>query len=307
MNRGGLFLGGFLGAMLLWGCGQSEDSRRIARLEARLAAVDERIQAAQADWTRMVEAMQTESGAPIVVETAPLLAGERGTFLGSTGMSIGTDFDWRTRRVLAEGTAIIRGKVLADGRPRAGVRLQLFLSGIRSAWTTSDSLGFYVVRVPPGKYRYQGFELDRAAADSALSGMLQLSPHDLPVLPYVEVSPERPGTGPEFVFVTAVTPLAPLGRETLARDRVRLAWAEFPGATEYEVSLMESDERGRSARVILNQPPLRTSETFLVIPDRVALSPGKGYSWSVTAFNARGDELSRSPDFHISPAGFKVE
>ncbi len=307
MIRRGWLAGSVLAAMCLGGCGQSEEARRVAELEARLAAVDERIQATQAEWKLAMEAMRMESAAPTVVETAPVYAGVRVGFLGTTGMSFGSDFDWQTRQVLAEGAATIRGKVLADARPRAGVRLRLLLSGIRSAWTTSDSQGFYVVRVPPGKYRYQGFELDHAVADSALSGMLQQNTHDLPVLPYVEASPEKPGVGPEFAFVAAVTALSPLGRETLARNRVRLAWEPYPGAAEYEVSLMESDERGRSSRGLVNQPPLRTSDTFLLVPDRVALSAGKVYSWSVTAFNARGDELSRSPEFHRSQAAFKVE
>lgn len=307
MNRGGLVLAGWIAVLVLAGCGESEESRRVARLEERLAAVDERIQAAQAEWKRMMAAMRADSGAPIIVETAPVEAGERIGFLGSTGLAFGADFDWQTRKVLAEGAATIRGKVLAAGRPRPGVRLRLFLSGIRTAWTTSDSLGFYVVRVPPGKYRYQGFELDQAAADSALAGMLQPRLHERPVLPYVEASTEKPGAGPEFAFETAVTPLAPLEKEAIARNRVRLAWTQFPGAKEYEVTLRERDDHGRSARSLMTVPPLTTADTFLVIPDRVALSPGKTYSWSVTALDGRGEELSRSPDDHKIHASFLVE
>lgn len=307
MNRSGLLLAGSMATLILGGCGESEESRRVAQLEARLDAVDARIQAAQAEWKRMVEAMRAESGAPIIVETAPVDAGERIGFLGSTGMSFGGDFDWRSRKVLAEGAATIRGKVLAGGHPRPGVRLRLFLSGIRTAWTTSDSLGFYVVRVPLGKYRYQGFELDPATADSVLAGMLQTRLHERPVLPYVEASPQRPGMGPELTFETAVTPTAPLAKEPVAPGRVRLSWKSFPGAEEYEVTLMEHDDRGRSARSLMTNPPLRTSDTFLVIPNHVALNPGTIYTWSITALNARGEELSRSPDAHKIHASFLVE
>jgi len=241
-----------------------------------------------------------------MVETAPPMSAEFFGFLGSTGMAMGSSFDWQARKMLAEGPASIGGKVLAEGVGRGGVRLRLLLSGVRSSWTTSDTSGNYVVRVPPGKYRYHGYELDFEAASRELQGMLQRIEHDFPVLPYIDALPGNPGKGPDFDFVTAITTLSPLGRKIIPRNKVRLEWKAFSGAAEYGITLMESNVGGRGGGRFINDPTLSTSDTFFVIPDTLKLNPGKLYMWHVTAFNKKGDEISRSPG-HRDQASFEIQ
>jgi outer membrane murein-binding lipoprotein Lpp len=308
MDRFRLCACGGLAVLLVSGCWQSDDSRRIAQLESRLATLEARIQSAQAKWSAAAAAVRPEAVGTVVVDSVPSAPQETIGFLDGMGISFGSDFDWQTRKVLAEGPATIRGKITADGRPRAGVKLRLFLTGVRSAWTTSDSSGNYVVRVPPGKYRYHGFELDGEAANRVLPGMLQRDRHGFMGERALEAKPDIPGKGPDFDFVTAITPLSPLEREIVPRKSAKLQWLAFPGASRYEVNLYEGDRGGRGGRRSISVgQTLATSDTFFVIPDRIALSSTKLYVWTVTGFDSSGQEISRSPDVHRRESSFEVE
>lgn len=287
-------------------CGRSKEAERIEGLETRLSALEDRIEETKGERAGGCSILSAAT-AMETVETAPALSAGGVGYLDGTGMSFGASFDWRTRRVLAEGAASISGKVTADGRARAGIKLRLFLSGIRSAWATSDASGRYVVRVPPGKYSYQGFELDPVIADSELPGMLLRGERGCPRAHPVEASAERPGEGPDFRFVTAVSPISPSGRSTVSREKVRLSWKAYPGATDYGVMLLESDRDGMGGRPLsMNNPSFRTVETSLLVPDRIRLTPGKLYLWTVTAYDAEGDEISHSPQMS-EQAAFEVE
>jgi hypothetical protein len=297
---------GCASVILISACGARDEADRAARLEERLAALEERVARSMQEWETMRQTM--ELGA-CVIDSAPSLPDPAGVFLGGGGISFGGEFDWQSSKVLAEGVATVSGRVRANGVGRAGVKFRLFLSGIRTAWAVSDTDGLYRIRVPPGRYRYQGYELDLKSANSALAGMIQRERGPGTFSDDAIDAPAGGSTaGPDFEFATAIITVSPAGGAILPKRGVRLEWRPCSGAVQYEIGLNEGQRTGRGSswRSLTSYPnPLRTSDTFLVIPDRIALDPAKTYSWSVTAFDARGMEISHSPDRH--DAGFRVE
>lgn len=277
------------------GCGESENSRRIAELNARLAALEEH--------TR-----PNLDSAFTGIETVATAPEEPAGFLGATNIAYDGNFDFSSRKILAEGEGLIRGRVMADGKGREGLRLRLRLSGIVSSWTSSGPDGIYTLHAPPGRYRYDGFELDAETANQLLAGMVERTDGVITGPRPVEASAAKPGRGPDFDFVTAIVPLSPIARDKVRRDSVRLEWTDFPGADRYQIRLMETDAAGRGLRSRHpGKTPLQTKDTFVRIPESIGLTSGKIYLWTVAAFDKEGREISHSPEFPRSVASFEVQ
>lgn len=294
-------------AVMFLGCGKSEDAKKFAELETRLASLEQRAQPILEAMAR-ARTIQPDTSPWITVDTAPSYDSVIRQFLGSTGRTMGAEFDWSSRKVLAESTGIIRGRVTADGVPRAGLKVRLFLSGIRSAWATSDTSGTYEIRVPPGKYRYQGYEIDHRSAFEVLPGMIEKDRDGLMVEePAIDARASQPGKGPDLDYATAVTTVSPAPGAVLPRSRVRLEWAPYRGAASYEVVITEGNRNGRGSRRPLNwSEPFKTTTAFLVVPSSIVFDPSKSYSWAVTALDTNGEALSRSPE-RYAERGFLVE
>ncbi|WP_020209168.1 fibronectin type III domain-containing protein [Gilvimarinus chinensis] len=198
--------------------------------------------------------------------------------------------------VIGAGPGEIVGKVVAEGEPRAGVKLRLFLNGAaQSQWAVSDELGVYRISAPEGEYRIDGLELDMAAAHVALAG-LTLSPNIDIDSDTFYVRKSEPAQGLRISFVKPVIKNATAKRYG-ADEPIVLSWREYEGAKSYRIQLWEmSSPGGGHATGLFNwQDTPEVEATEVNIRDYApGLKPGLYYSFSVTAFDNRGRELSKS-------------
>src|SRR5262249_22940835 len=131
-------------------------------------------------------------------------------FLGVLGTYSGK-FD--RKAVLAAGPGTIAGTVKVDGKPAQGLRLRLVLNeGVMSQWADNDAPGRYVIPVPYGKYRIDGYELGYDTAGAVLAGK-----NDSPLNhrfhrgePFI-VAEGKPGPGLDLAYVAPVVKIGPKG------------------------------------------------------------------------------------------------
>ena len=233
----------------------------------------------------------------------------RAGYLGSTVGGIG-EFDWEAKKFLAAGNGEIRGLVRANGKPVAGLQIHLcFAPDLRTGRGVSDANGWYSIRLPTGKYRLAGWELDSASADSALAGKIneEQDPWDFGRLGQVlTVEANAPTTGLNFDFIDAVVRVRPLNGIHVSRNVV-FEWKPYPGASYYRLGVTDKGTNPYSNRYIpstFRSANVRGTTTTAVLAG-LALKPGHYYGWGVEAYdNSRKQIGSSGDDWTVA---FKVE
>lgn len=173
------------------------------------------------------------------VSSAPALESEA-RFLDSTARH-DSKFLGSKSTVLAGGPGKIAGTATVDGKAVPHLKLRLALNGrVYSQWTTTDPNGRYELSVPTGTYRIDGYELDMASANAALSGKIT-HPQCALSSGKFEVTESHPGRGLEFKFTNPVIKKIPKTIFSAAEDVV-LAWEAYPGADQYSVQIYEKSD-----------------------------------------------------------------
>ncbi|MBP7483483.1 MAG: carboxypeptidase regulatory-like domain-containing protein [Lacunisphaera sp.] len=222
-------------------------------------------------------------------------------YLGTSNMTWGERPHLHDAPVLAEGDARIVGTAIASGRPVSGLRLRLALNRkAKSAWAVTDKDGRYEILVPSGRYEVSGFEFDSFAADKVLAGMIMhpsrmhFGMRDVAAM---DVAPDRPGKGIEFLFTPPVVVTDPVG-EVASGTPVLLRWKPYPGATDYRVQLNETPGRNHVGSVEQVFPwearPKVKSAPFDVAAAGGSLKPGHYYSIQIEALNEKGEVISEN-------------
>ncbi len=225
-------------------------------------------------------------------------------FLGTQAVTSG-DFPNRNKN-LAAGPGRIAGTMISGGKPVKGMRLRLALNGsVMSEWAETDAAGRYAVSVPYGRYRVDGYELDRDAAHALLPGKND-SPlnHQYRSDDIFVVAQGKIGRGPDFEFVDPVRKKGPQGEASLSKPVV-LEWEAYPGAAQYEIQITEvQDPRnfGSPRQVFECCKHPRVSGTSFNLSERgVILKKGYAYYVSVTALDGSGKTLADSAGGRFKP------
>jgi len=222
----------------------------------------------------------------------------RAGYLGSTGRCVG-EFDLEAKKSLAAGSGEIKGLVRANGGPVVGLRLQLlFAPDLRTGWGVSDANGWYSIRLPTGKYRLAGWDLDSASADSALAGKIdpEQDPWDFGRLGQVlTVEANAATTGLNFDFIDAVVRVRPLNGIHVSRDVV-FEWKPYPGASYYRLDVTDRGSNPHSDHYTpstLRSAYVRGTTTTAVLAG-LALKPGHYYGWGMEAYGSNREQIGRS-------------
>jgi hypothetical protein len=185
--------------------------------------------------------------------------------------------------------------VLSDSKPVSGVKLRLALNGnVMSGWVTTDAQGAYTVAVPFGRYRIDGYEIDRDAADRALAGKIDepRNPHSSPLL---EIAQGSDGEGLTLGYVNPVVKLGPKGNVP-STVPVVVSWQPYPGAQRYVVQLYETatayEYPGPDTVFSWRDRPEVEDTSFDVAAAGAALKPGYYYTIEIEARDAAGRALS---------------
>jgi len=200
--------------------------------------------------------------------------------------------------VLAAGSASISGKVLASGKPVAGLRLRLPLNGaVWSQWAATDANGGYRIPVPPGEYRVDGFELDPTSSDQLLSGLTMSPDCDTDDIGILVLSDGASAEGPHFEFVPVIR-IVTRNLEIAPGEPAIVEWESYPGATQYRVGVMERRTGQRTGPIgFLTDPGGITVNSNSLDLNAIgpALKAGYSYSVSIDALDADGRGVSTTP------------
>ncbi|MGZ9257564.1 MAG: hypothetical protein ACXW50_24310 [Candidatus Binatia bacterium] len=200
-------------------------------------------------------------------------------------------------KTLDGGSAQFYGVVTVNKKPAPGIRLRLVLNGtVMSQWGKSDAEGKYLISVPPGKYRIDGYELDYSTANQALKGKTD-NPQNIYDTAVIALDEKKVGRGPDLDFVDPVRKVGPFGEVSTAKPVV-IEWKAYPGAATYEVQLFEQDDprnfSGQKNVFDWNRKPV-VSETSLDLQKHgVSLKKGFHYTVHVCALDGEKRRLSES-------------
>ncbi len=234
--------------------------------------------------------------------------GKSDQFLGSTAQWSGQFSDDRDT-VLDPGPGQLAGTITAGGKPAKGLRLRLMLNGsVMSQWGESGADGRYIVAVPYGRYRIDGYEIAKSSANAALPGKMG-HPQNQWSTPEIVVSADHAGRALDLDFVDPVRKGGPLGFVSRTQAIV-VAWEPYPGAARYRLQVVYwKPNSGGGDMKYLFEPrtvPVISGTSFNFAEHRADLKKGFDYSLVVHALDDNdrivGETppmMMRSPDFEI--------
>jgi hypothetical protein len=234
-----------------------------------------------------------------VVDAPPGIS-ERKKYLGSSSIYSGGFRDNLTG-ILTSGDGEIVGKVTADDEPVSGLKLRLALNGgVYSQWATTDEDGKYVISVPFGEYKVDGFELNTHSANRVLVGKI-----DHPLNSHFSskfwVTAGAKGRGPTFRFVDPVEKSLPKNSYSVAEEVV-LSWEPYPGASKYAVQIYEQPDpysfKGRKRLFEWSDKPEVAATSYNLKEHGVELKQGHFYVFQVDALDEYGAMLSETYDLY---------
>ncbi len=229
-------------------------------------------------------------------------------FLGSTATYSG-GFTIDRNTVLSSGSGKIKGLVTANGKPVMGLKLRLALNGkVKSQWVTTNSLGEYLLSVPYGKYKIDGYELDNQSANIVLSGLIN-APVRFHFSDAFSVTKNKQGDGIHLVFVD---PIIKITKQTIYQinDPILISWKPYKEATQYRLQVYEKsapyEYRGNHTLFSsLDKPEI--NKTKINLKDLTKdLKSGYYYTYEVQAIDADGKIISKTEDTFQS-YDFKIE
>lgn len=231
------------------------------------------------------------------ITSAPKIT-EKQKYLGSPAIYSG-DFVMGTKKVLSNGPGKIIGTFTLNGHPVEGLRIRLALNGsVMSQWAESNSEGQYVVKVPYGTYRIDGYELDDDVADKIIANKI-----DHPQNPHSslsqEVNAKNVGLGLNFKFVDPI--IKKIKRNFSISEEVVIEWESHPNTSQYSVDIFEKTD----PNVWSNKKLFKQSITPIVSEPRINLTERGAnlkadhfYDVRIYARDKDGEMLSLTPRVH---------
>jgi hypothetical protein len=219
-----------------------------------------------------------------VVETPPPI---KAGYLGSSSRYTGGSIHNR-KATLTGGPGTIVGKAVVNDTPVSGLALRLALNGsVMSEWATTNPQGEYVINVPFGEYRIDGFDLDLGTANAVLDGKID-DPQGFRPTETFQVKSDASAPGLILKFVDPIEKRIEKRKFSVSEDIV-LNWAPYPGASEYSVQVYEkSDPRafaGNSPLLDWLHLPHVSSPAFSLTEHGIEPKVGHYYTLEVRAHN----------------------
>jgi hypothetical protein len=231
------------------------------------------------------------------ITAAPKLV-EKQEYLCSPAAYSG-EFVMSTKKVLSSGPGQIVGSFKLNGQPVEGLRIRLALNGsAKSQWAESNSEGQYIVSVPYGTYRIDGYELDDDVADKILPNKIDhpQNPHSSPPQ---EVNAQNIGYGLNFKFVDPIK--KKIKSKYSISEEIVLEWEPYPNAFFYTVDIFEKSDPNIWSNKKLFQQSITpsVSEPRINLTERGAkFKNDHFYVVQIYARNKEGEMLSLSPRIH---------
>lgn len=241
--------------------------------------------------------IETRFGESEVIANTPPILKPNDKYLGSFGAYSG-GFSSNRSGVLAEGPGEIIGEALANNKAAVGLKLRLALNGkVMSQWGTVDSNGQYIIRVPYGEYRIDGFELDNHNVNSVLANKID-HPQNAHSSDEFVVSADATGRGLRLRFVDPVALNMKKKKFSVSED-VIIDWVPYPGASEYYVQVHEKmDPHGYDFGKSLfkwSERPIITGTSINLRERSAEVKKGHFYVVEIHAQKGGSNVLSQTP------------
>ena len=177
---------------------------------------------------------------------------------------------------------------------------------VTSQWATTDEEGQYVVSVPYGKYRIDGFELDTSTANTVLAGKIG-HPQKAHSSDNFEVTKNSNGRGLILKFVDPIIKKISK-RQFSVSESVVINWDPYPGASQYTIQIYEKMEPytfiGNSALFEWSKRPSMSDTAFDLKKYGVKLKPEHFY---VVEINAQNDRMATISETDRTYYGYDFE
>lgn len=251
-----------------------------------------------------VSGTKIDSGTEI--NTAPEVAEN---FLGTTG-SYQEGFNNPQNNVLSVGKGEIVGSVMLNNKPHSGLRLRLALNNsVYTQWATSDISGAYTISVPFGKYKINGYELDRSTANKTLAGKIAVPYRMHHSTPLFEVKENQPGIGLTFKYIDPVNKMIDKKQYSITEE-IKIRWEPFPGAEKYSIQLLEGNNDNRLlyyGKKLFERPDIPKVKTteFILSDFNKNYKVNHFYRVEINALDKTGRTISQTPS-RYSSADFQV-
>ena len=221
--------------------------------------------------------------------------------LATTDQFLGVTAQWtndfKSDRDTVLGPGQFAGTITASGKPAKGLRLRLMLNGrVMSQWGESDGAGKYVITVPYGRFRIDGYELAKSSANEALPGKME-SPLNTFSSPEIVISADHNGHALDLDFVDPVRKGGALGPISRTKPIV-VAWEPYPGARSYRVKVASwtSDPSADPSDWFGPHEIFTVSGTsFSPAEHGLALKTGFNYGLLVYALDDKNRIIGRTP------------
>lgn len=222
-------------------------------------------------------------------------------YLGSVGRTAGR-FDWKNQKDLAPGEGKIKGHILKLGSPCPGIKIQILFNGnLASEFAASDENGEYIINVPYGDYRIDGWKIDHQTADKFVAGKI-LEPELHFISDNIAVSENSIAKGPSLNFIDPIKILKPLDMVPYT-ESVEIEWSKVDAAKSYRIQIVDrgANLRGTEYKPLFqtyNDWPTTLNTTITTKEMGIALEPGHFYTLAVHALNENNRPISESPNRH---------
>ena len=247
----------------------------------------------------MVESKVSSFSSNEIIGTPPKVSIKK-EYLGSPGTYSG-DFSIGNSTVLSSGLGTITGEAFSNKKPLSGLKIRLALNGsVKSQWATTDTEGKYIISVPYGEYRIDGFELDRDAANSVLAGKI-MSPNYASSSGLFNVTANSTGRGLTFNFVDPVEKIISKIKYSVSEDII-INWSSHSGASNYQVQVFEKSDPyayiGNNTVFDWRHRPTVLDTSFDLKKHGIKLKPNHYYSIEIKALDDKMRVLSESYQTH---------
>lgn len=235
--------------------------------------------------------------------TSPVIKKEevKERYLGSVGRTAGR-FDWKNQKDLAPGEGKIKGHILKHGSPCPGIKIQILFDGnLASEFAASDENGEYIIKVPYGEYRIDGWKIDHQTADKFVAGKI-LEPELHFISDTITVSENSIAKGPSLNFIDPIKILTPLGIIPYSKN-VEIEWSKVNGTKQYRIQIIDrgANIRGTDYRPLFQTYDDRPTTKNSAISTKdmgINLEPGHFYTLEIQALNDINRPISESPNRH---------
>lgn len=229
-------------------------------------------------------------------------------YLGILGVTSG-QFDWKNAKKLTPGKGEILGHILKDGAPCEGVELKILLNGNTSTeYGKSNAEGQYLIKVPYGEYRIDGWQLKFDSVDEILDGKI-LEPLSSYNFQNIVISTNNPANGPSLNFIDPIKIIQPKGIINYS-ENIKIQWSKVKSAKKYRIQIVDRGANLHGSDYIPlfetnNDRPITITNEVSLKDIGVELSKGHYYTVMVEALNDINERITESP--HKRENGFFIK